>query len=136
MGNKVTGEGPKVIEVTLPAEKIIDALSSQINELLKQWVSPGAVTILSALPYSQPVTSSLPLNIKETIQELDDYSVRNFPLNKITFSEIKKFKGLENEVILLVDLPSPTQLNQTDNKTLHYVGMSRARGLLCLFWEK
>jgi hypothetical protein len=35
MGNKVTGEG-KVIEVTLPAEKIIDALSSQINELLKQ----------------------------------------------------------------------------------------------------
>jgi hypothetical protein len=36
MGNKVTGEGPKVIEVTLPAEKIIDALSSQINELLKQ----------------------------------------------------------------------------------------------------
>jgi hypothetical protein len=88
------------------------------------------------LPYSQSVTSSLPLNIKETIQELDDYSVRNFPLNKITFSEIKKFKGLENEVILLVDLPSPTQLNQTDNKTLHYVGMSRARGLLCLFWEK
>ncbi len=49
---------------------------------------------------------------------------------------IKDFKGLENEVILLVDLPPPDLLSSEDNKALHYVGMSRARGLLCLFWNK
>ncbi len=135
MGTKGTGEGPEVFEVTLPRDQLINSLATKITELLKYDVSPGAITILSALPFSESVVSSLPSKICNSILELDDYSVRNFPPDSISFSEIKNFKGLENEVILLVGLPPPSSLESIDNKTVHYVGMSRARGLLCAFWE-
>ncbi len=135
MGNTGTGEGPEVFEVTLPRDQILSELNKKIIELLRHDVSLGAITILSPLSFNESVVSSLPAKISNSILELDDYSVRNFPLNKITFSEITNFKGLENEVILLVDLASPSSLNSGDNKTLHYIGMSRARGLLCVFWE-
>ncbi len=135
MGNNGTGEGPEVFEVTLPRKQLINSLTNKINELLKHDVSPGAITILSALPFNESVVLSLSSKISTSILKLDDYSVRSFPVGSITFSEIKNFKGLENEVILLVDLPSPSSLSSADNKTLHYVGMSRARGLLCVFWD-
>jgi hypothetical protein len=35
------------------------------------------------------------------ISELDDYKVRKIPFDGITFSQIKDFKGLENDVIIL-----------------------------------
>ncbi len=135
MGNKGTGDGPEVFEVTLPREQLLNSLENKISELLKYDISLGAITILSALPFRNSIVSSLPSKIRNSILELDDYSVRSFPPTSISFSEIKNFKGLENEVILLVDLPSPYSLSRVDNKTLHYVGMSRARGLLCVFWE-
>jgi len=135
MGNNGTGDGPGVFEVALPKEQVITVLTDKLNELSKHDVLPSAITILSALPFCQSVVSLLPPKIRSSILELDDYSVRNFPTNSITFSEIKNFKGLENEVILLVDLPLPSSLKSTDNKALHYVGMSRARGLLCVFWD-
>jgi len=136
MGNNGTGEGPEVSEVCLPRDQLINSLANKINELLKFDIEPSSITVLSALPFNDSIISFLPDKIKNLILELDDYSVRNFPHPKITFSQIKNFKGLENEVILLVDLPSPYSLTDSDNKTLHYVGMSRARGLLCAFWAK
>jgi len=135
MGNKGTGEGPEVFEVMLPKEKLVDSLAIKITELLKSGVDPCAITILSAVSFDNSIASSLSLGTISLILKLDDYSVRNFPPSSISFSEIKNFKGLENEVILLVDLPSPSTLNTNDSKTLHYVGMSRARGLLCAFWN-
>jgi hypothetical protein len=50
--------------------------------------------------------------------------------NDITYSTIQGFKGLENSVIMLVDI-------QTYNKPdLMYVGMSRARNVLYVFETK
>jgi len=134
MGNKGTGEGPGVFEVHLTRDELVVSLRDKIDELLKQDVAPAAITVLSALPFKESIASALPPKLLNSILELDDYSVRNFPPNSMSFSEIKNFKGLENEVILLVDLPAPDSLDSADNKTLHYVGMSRARGLLCAFW--
>ncbi|HEC04793.1 MAG TPA: nuclease, partial [Thiothrix sp.] len=63
------------------------------------------------------------------------YSIRNFPISNISFSEIKNFKGLENEVILLIDFPKQENATPMESKVLHYVAMTRARSLLCVFWS-
>ncbi len=134
MGNNGTGMGPEVFEVSLSRELLTQALEDKIKELLKQDVYPGSITILSGVSFNESIVNSLSDNITNLITELDDYSVRNFPPSYISFSEIKNFKGLENEVILLVDLPEPSTLSGNSDRAQHYVGMSRARGLLCVFW--
>jgi hypothetical protein len=135
MGNNGTGMGPDVFEVALSGEPLVKALEDKIVEILKQDVYPGAITVLSSVSFDKSIVNSLSDNIKSLIVELDDYSVRNFPPSYISFSEIRNFKGLENEVILLVDLPKPSSLSGSSDKAQHYVGMSRARGLLCAFWS-
>jgi len=132
MGNKGTGIGPDVHELI---EKNNDGsvLKSEINSLLKGGVSPGSITILSPFSYEESSVSLLPEKIKKNILQLDDYSVRAFPITKISFSEIKNFKGLENEVIIVIDLVKPEKIESS--KVEHYVAMSRARGLLSIIWK-
>lgn len=64
---------------------------------------------------------------------LDEYSVKNFPGQQISFAKIGDFKGLENEAIILVDLPPPNR--EDGNIAAHYVAMSRARSVLSLIYR-
>ena len=64
------------------------------------------------------------------VRSLDEYSMRGIPGDKVGFARIEEFKGLENEAIVVVDLPA---LNGEDrNEAAHYVAMSRARSVLSL----
>jgi hypothetical protein len=136
MGNTGTGNGPKTMEQTVSPENMGKTLEKVIKMLLDQGAKESSITILSPLPYNQSSVPFLTEATKGLIQELDDYSVRSFPPNKVSFSQIKNFKGLENEVVIVIDLPAPKSLQDTAEKTQHYVAMSRARGLLCTIWVK
>ncbi len=136
VGNTGTGEGPKTEEFFISREKRGETLEKLITKLLNQGAKESSITILSPMPYSQSSVALLPEAIGRRIQELDDYSVRSFPPAKISFSEIKNFKGLENDVVVVVDLAAPNSFQQPRDKTQHYVAMSRARGLLCSIWLK
>mgnify|MGYP002631349084 CR=1 FL=1 len=133
MGNKGTGVGPEVREI-IDIDKDGKALELEINYLIKGGVSPSSITILSPLCYEQSSISLLPDQIKKNIVKLDDYAVRSLPIPEISFSEIKNFKGLENEVVILIDLNQPNELTNQD-KVQYYVAMSRARGLLSVVWK-
>jgi len=136
MGNKGTGVGPKVYEFNATeSNAAAKLLKDELLRLLKEGVPSGAITILSPLSYEESLVSKLPESIKTRIIKLDDFSVRSFPINEISFSKIKDFKGLENEVIIVIDLICPKDINDTADKVNHYVAMSRARGLLCLIWN-
>ena len=73
--------------------------------------------------------------MKRIITKLDDFSVRSLPVQEISFAEIKNFKGLENEVVIVIDLIHPTQLTEDQDRVKHYVGMTRARAQLSLIWQ-
>jgi len=133
MGNTGTGIGPKVHEL-LDADHNGNMLKEEIGNMLKGGVSPSSITILSPLSYEESSVSLLPEKMKKNIIKLDDYSVRSFPISEISFSEIKNFKGLENEVIVVIDLKKPDNLKEND-KVEHYVAMSRARALLSVIWK-
>lgn len=133
MGTKGTGNGPKVIEIFNKDNG--KELENVINNLLSSGVNSGSITILSPLVYEKSTVFNLSEETRKNIVRLDDYSVRSFPLSQISFSEIKNFKGLENEVIIVIDLDPPETLKNVSNKTNHYVAMSRAKALLCTIWN-
>ena len=79
-------------------------------------ISPKKISILS------PVKKD-----KSIVSEITDYDIRDYKTygnNKLSFCTIKSFKGLENSVIILVDVDSIA------DKQLMYVALSRARTVL------
>lgn len=135
MGNKGTGKGPRVIDIIDDNNYDGKILQNEMTDMLTKGVPPGSITILSPFSYVNSSIKNLPKKIKKNIIELDDFSVRSFPLSQISFSEIINFKGLENEVIIVIDLKPPKRIKNNFNKTNHYIAMSRARALLCTIWN-
>ena len=136
MGSKGTGFGPEVHEAVVNKSESSASLEGKVKELLESGISAELITILSPLDYEKSSVGGLTENLQNILIKLDDYSVREFPVNGISFAEIKNFKGLENEVIIVVDLPEPAHLENSVDKVQHYVAMSRARGLLCVIWVR
>ncbi|RDH90527.1 MAG: hypothetical protein DIZ77_04520 [endosymbiont of Seepiophila jonesi] len=71
--------------------------------------------------------------MRKGIMILDEYSVKSFPAKQISHAKIRDFKGLENEAIILVDLPPPSR--KDGDIAAHYVAMSRARAVLSLVYR-
>jgi hypothetical protein len=132
MGVKGAGEGPAIRECTArTTDKAASLLEREINVISEDGgIAHSSITILSNLPFDRSSTALLPEKLRKKIHILDEYSMRTFPPNGISFSEIGSFKGLENEAIIVVDLPLPG--NDKQLKSMHYVAMSRARALLSI----
>ena len=130
----IGGEGPKVREATLKSgQNLEDILEVELKELLSKNISSNKIHILSPLNFNDSAASKL--TGKFAVTELDNYSARSLPIASISFSEIINFKGLESDVIILIELLHPKNLNKEDEKVLHYVAMSRARALLSIIWN-
>ncbi len=134
MGTKGAGEGPKIREHHASTrEEAGKILANVIIELIDHGgLAPGDVTILSHVPFEESCIADIPDKIKQRISVLDEYSMKSFPGNQISFARIGDFKGLENEAIIVIDLPAPSQDNE--NIASHYVAMSRARSVLSLVY--
>ena len=132
VGNSGVGDGPAVREVCVAdADSAIQALEKELHDLMDvERFSPGDIVVLSPLPFVQSWTASLSGKLRGSISVLDDASPRNINRHSIGFAQIGDFKGLESEVVVLVDMPRPGHSEPL--RSLHYVGMSRARALLSL----
>jgi len=135
MGTRGAGSGPKIREYSGGSkEESAKLLEIELVELIDHGgLSPGDVTILSPCQAGDSCVAALPEKIRREIFILDEYSFRNFPNGNTCFAEIAKFKGLENEAIIVVDLPPPVK--NSLNLVLHYVAMSRARSVLSLIQQ-
>jgi len=135
VGKPTLVDGPEVTEYRGDSNTLVEKLEALISDLVSSELDLGSITILSSVRKRKSMVAKLSLEAQNMISELDDYKVRKIPFDGITFSQIKDFKGLENDVIILVDMPQPDSLSESDSKALHYVGMSRARAMLYCFWE-
>lgn len=134
VGAAALADGPEVTEFRGDRNQLLGELNKVLTYLIKSELNQGSITILSPLNIRQSLVNDLAEETRELIHELDDYKVRLIPFQNITFSEIKDFKGLENDVVILVDLPHPSKISTQSNRALHYVGMTRARAILYCFW--
>ena len=132
IGNSGVGDGPAVREVqNTDTDSAVQSLEKELTNLVEsEGFNPGDITILSPTSFTQSWTASLPKGLLDSITVLDDASSRNLNRQNIGFAQIADFKGLESEVVVLVDMPKPGD-NDT-MRSLHYVGMSRARALLSM----
>jgi hypothetical protein len=95
-----------------------EQLDNILNNLIqKEDISPDDITILSPVHKEKSVVDSIS-------HKISNYEVHH---KGITFSTIRKFKGLENAVIILTDITS------FDDAKIIYVGSSRARSMLIVF---
>jgi len=128
MGTRGTGKGPAVIDLSAQTrEDAANLLGTKLADLARQGMAYSQITILSPLAFKDSISSLLSDRVKQAIRPLDQYGIRSFPPDAISYSKISDFKGLENDAIILVDLPSSSDANF---RALTYVGMSRARALL------
>lgn len=91
-------------------------LESTIQDLIEGHISPKNISILSPVRKENSIVSEI-----DSI-EIKDYKI--YSNNKLAFSTIQSFKGLENVVIILVDIES------LSDRQLMYVALSRARSAL------
>jgi len=136
MGIRGVGEGPDIRQKIVDSEETsAEAIENEIRYIIERGgLSQGELTILSPLPFGQSSSALLNEKLLKQLIVLDEYAFRSFPPAKISFSEIPNFKGLENEAIIVVDLPMPKGSKQPFPQ--HYVAMSRARALLSMIFLK
>ncbi len=125
------GEGPDVRQQAVSdKEEAAVRVAGEIVELVDRGgLTPGSVTILSPFEYTQSSVAAMRPDAVARVCRLDEYSTRNMPANKVGFATIEDFKGLENDAIIVTDLPVPAG---DDRSAAHYVAMSRARAVLSL----
>lgn len=132
LGKATLLDGPSVIEFKDCKENMLENLNHTIEELIQSQLELGDITILSPFTWEKSIASKLPAETQHYISKLDEYSVSQRQNSSISFAQIENFKGLENDIILLVDLDEP--YFNSENHVLYYVGMSRARAMLYCFW--
>ena len=134
VGNAGVGDGPEVRHARVAnASDGSEALKEELRRLVDvEGFDPGDIIILSPFSFPQSWAASLSDDRWGTISVLDDASPRNTDRHTIGFAQIGDFKGLESEVVVLVDMPKPGHSEPL--RALHYVGMSRARALLSMIY--
>jgi hypothetical protein len=100
-------------------------LRALLVELLHDGVQPHLITVLSPRNKDDACVTRYPPDIGKPIHFLD-FEGGQCQKDAITAATISGFKGLENEFIILSDLPSITQMTDWARSAL-YVGMTRAR---------
>ena len=134
MGITGAGAGPAIREFCGNRQNCRQTLEKEISELIDLGgLEPGDITILSPVEADKSIISELPAAIRKKILVLDEYAVRSMPLQQPGFATIKNFKGLENEAVIVIDLPPPDKKRK--NRTTHYVAMSRPRAVLSLIYQ-
>ncbi|MFC0444271.1 nuclease-related domain-containing DEAD/DEAH box helicase [Pseudidiomarina halophila] len=136
MGNVGTGEGSKVRELLAKSqEEACKLLHDEIVFLHENGIQTRNITLLSPLPWHESIASNLCDSYGVLTQRVDAYSIESFPPAELSFCEVANFKGLENSVIILVDVEQSALEESGAPKASLYVGMSRARDVLSVIWK-
>jgi hypothetical protein len=109
-------------------------LRALLVELLRQGVSPSQITILSGRRRQDACVSRYPPDIGKPIVHLDSDG-GPVPADAISAASVPAFKGLENEVLILTDLP-PLEPMTPWVRSIFYVGMTRAKSKLFALVDK
>ncbi len=135
MGIKGAGEGPEVrTYYARSRDESALILNKEITRLIDDGgISASSLTILSPFSFLESSASLLPHSLKKHILILDEYSMRMFPPAAASFASISSFKGLENEAVIVIDLPDP---EKQSSFAMHYVAMSRSRAILSMIFYR
>lgn len=108
-------------------------LRALLIELLKEGIRPGDITILSGKAREFSSVTRFPPDMGKEIRFLGPGEIP--PADAISASTISAFKGLENDIIVLTDVPSVQPMTDWASAVL-YVGMTRVRSKIFALVDK
>jgi len=130
----IGGEGlPVEYHYWTTEENQIDKLEGIVKRLLAEGIEPGDIVVLGPRKLENSFLKNSESIGGLGVVELSRNIASNLSTKTILYSTIHSYKGLESPVIILVDI---NYVAQEDPQALLYVGMSRARSLLCLLLNK
>lgn len=94
-------------------------VETELENLLEEGVEPAQITLLSRMKFASSLAS--------LISEFDIEEYSPYGNTKISFSTIQGFKGLENQIIMILDIDS------FHDRRLLYVAYSRTATALYVF---
>ena len=126
--NKVEGAPVKFIWFENDTDQATQ-VSDIINKFLADGVKGKDITILSPLRYSSSLAGTGKLRLKAAPYVLEVENIVDKPNDRIAYTSIQSFKGLECPVVVITDL---TELDGEWNRIVNYVGLTRARTALVI----
>lgn len=125
-----TPKGEEVLQVTCRSDaEVIQAVADQLERLVRRQVDPGAIAIVSTRTLrNSPFAGDQRAGRFQLIglDERDRKARGPAKGRRVVFETLHRFKGLESDVVILLDLPSGKHITARH----HYVAASRARNLL------
>jgi hypothetical protein len=110
---------------------LFEKIKNQVSMLKNDGVNPNSITVL------YPGKSALETLLKTEgrkggFMELTKDSISNPKPNHIWYCSVQAFKGLESDVVLLADI---RDLDSEFAQTVNYIGMTRSKFVLALFYH-
>ena len=133
-GTNPRAEGEKIAYKTYKSK---DDERKQLFDLIR-WLKSGGISkkdivILSYYRMNNPESCLYGADIPDDIGKIKPDVLSNFDKCKdIRYYTIQAFKGLEARVVILIDIDS---FSEQKKRYLNYVGMSRAKTYLAMFYE-
>ena len=106
-------------------------LKRVIRKLIEDAVSPTDIIILGSVRLEKSIVSKISADLPFPITTLMDGSGKIE--NKIIYSTIHAFKGMESPVVILIGI---SDIESDSQRSLLYVGMSRARSHLIVLMNE
>jgi superfamily I DNA/RNA helicase len=103
-------------------------VSRHVNRLLSEGLHPTDIVLLSHRKLNRSCLASGLAEVPYKMKEFEKGSLK--PGSALRFSTIAGFKGLEADVVVIVDIDD---LSSEKSHSSLYVGASRARGFLSVF---
>lgn len=127
---KITG--PKVVTRTFETPRdFVSKFKKEISSVIAGGLSAKDIVILSKKKLSNSLLSELSCVCNLNIIERE--SISDFSKTSLNFYTIQSFKGLESNIVFLVDIDG---FSDQYNRSLNYVAMSRAKLLLYVFYPE
>lgn len=101
-------------------------LRALLLDLIRNGAPASSISILSACRTEDSCVATYPPDIGKEILHIKDNLEAENEEESFTASTISSFKGLENDIIILTDLPEPRD-NDNWGQSILYVAMTRAK---------
>lgn len=133
----VVGDMPK-FHICATNKDVQKKMSVLIDQYRNNGYAYDQIVILSGLSEEQLNSSDSEMTNKSVLAGVEKVgnhkiSTRREP-NSVLFTTVRKFKGLEADVIIMVDVDENTFANE-ESKRLFYVGTSRAKHFLDIVYQ-
>jgi len=129
IGIPTAGSGPEPLsEAYADRAQAGRLLGRFISRILSKGALVSDITILSHLPFKDSTASLLSDSTRKLIKVLTKENASDFPFDAICFADPVTFKGLENDIVVLIDIETIEDSDRWMGE--FYVALTRPRRML------